>query len=98
MVDNVNSVGSGRPNQVQNSPAAPTSRDTAEEGGNQVQKAGQAPPAVDVELSDAVRRAEEKAAFDDVKVRQLKQAIENGNYPLDSRKMAESFVKLERLL
>ena len=97
MVDNVNSVGSGRPSQVQNSPAAP-SRDTAEEGGNQVQKAGQAPPAVDVELSDAVRRAEEKAAFDDVKVRQLKQAIESGNYPLDSRKMAESFVELERLL
>ena len=97
MVDNVNSVGSERPNQVQNSPAAP-SRDAAEEGGNQVQKAGQVPPAVDVELSEAVKQAEEKAAFDEVKVRQLKQAIESGNYPLDSRKMAESFVELERLL
>jgi len=97
MVDNVNSVGSGRPSQVQNSPAAP-SRDTADEGENQVQKAGQVPQAVDVELSDAVKRAEEKAAFDEVKVRQLKQAIESGNYPLDSRKMAESFADLERLL
>ena len=56
------------------------------------------PQAVDVELSDAVKQAEEKAAFDEVKVRQLKQAIESGNYPLDSRKMAESFVELERLL
>jgi len=97
MVDNVNSVGSGRPSQVQNSPAAP-SRDTANEGENQVQKAGQVPQAVDVELSDAVKQAEEKAAFDEVKVRQLKQAIESGNYPLDSRKMAESFLELERLL
>ena len=97
MVDNVNSVGSGRPSQVQNSPATP-SRDTANEGENQVQKAGQVPQAVDVELSDAVKQAEEKAAFDEVKVRQLKQAIESGNYPLDSRKMAESFVELERLL
>ena len=97
MVDNVNNVGSGRPSQVQNSPAAP-SREAADESENQVQRSGQASQAVDVDLSEAVKQAEEKAAFDEVKVRQLKQAIESGNYPLDSRKMAESFVELERLL
>ena len=53
MVDNVNSVGSGRPSQVQNSPAAP-SREAADEGENQVQRSGQASQAVDVDLSEAV--------------------------------------------
>ena len=32
------------------------------------------------------------------KVDQIKQSIEQGNYPLDNKKMAESFIPLEKLL
>jgi negative regulator of flagellin synthesis FlgM len=37
-------------------------------------------------------------SFDSKKVDQIKQSIEQGNYPLDNRKMAESFIPLEKLL
>jgi len=36
--------------------------------------------------------------FDSKKVDQIKQSIEQGNYPLDNKKIAESFIPLERLL
>jgi negative regulator of flagellin synthesis FlgM len=43
-------------------------------------------------------KALEEATFDAAKVANIKEAIENGNYPLDSRKIAENFVALERLI
>ena len=36
--------------------------------------------------------------FDADKVERIKQAIRDGNYPLDSRRIAESFVALEKLV
>ena len=36
--------------------------------------------------------------FDNKKVDQIKQSIEQGNYPLDNKKIAESFIPLEKLL
>ena len=53
---------------------------------------------MDVELSEAVKRAEEKASYDEVRVRELKAAIESGNYPIDNAKIAEKFADLESLL
>ena len=53
---------------------------------------------MDVELSKAVQEAEEKAIFDARKVDSIKEAIQNGSYPLDSRKIAENFLELERLI
>ena len=39
-----------------------------------------------------------ESGFDQNKVNTIKQQIQSGNYPLDSRKIAESFLSLERLI
>ena len=52
---------------------------------------------VEVKLSNEIRSSE-TATFDEVKVQQMKQAIEDGSFPLDSRRIAENFAELERLI
>ena len=51
-----------------------------------------------VELSAKLKSEIAAVSFDSKKVDQIKQSIEEGNYPLDNRKMAESFIPLEKLL
>lgn len=51
-----------------------------------------------VSLSPEMTKALEDATFDAAKVANIKEAIENGNYPLDARKIAENFVALEKLI
>jgi negative regulator of flagellin synthesis FlgM len=51
-----------------------------------------------VELSAKLKNDISTVNFDTKKVDQIKQSIEQGNYPLDNRKMAESFIPLEKLL
>jgi negative regulator of flagellin synthesis FlgM len=51
-----------------------------------------------VELSPALKAALSNADFDSAKVEAIRTAIEQGNYPLDDTKIAESFVPLEKLL
>ena len=53
---------------------------------------------VTVDLSDSVLAAEERALYDAAKVKQLRDSIESGNYPIDPKKIAEKFADLERLL
>jgi negative regulator of flagellin synthesis FlgM len=58
-----------------------------------------AEPADDrVELSGIDARAMAAPDFDSEKVERIKQAIRDGNYPLDSKRIAESFVALERVI
>jgi negative regulator of flagellin synthesis FlgM len=38
------------------------------------------------------------AEFDTAKVARIKEAIEQGNYPIDAKKVAESFASLERMI
>lgn len=52
----------------------------------------------DLALSEQVESAMRLAEFDAGKVRQISAAIREGNYPLDARRIAESFVPLEKLL
>ena len=40
----------------------------------------------------------EGSGVDQEKVDRIKQSIEDGRYPVDSRRIAESFASLERLL
>ena len=47
------------------------------------------------EAAQSMMRAE---AFDREKVEAIKQAIREGNYPLDDRRIAESFFAIERLI
>ncbi len=50
-------------------------------------------------LSDIAKKTlETESAFDVKKVESIKQAIEDGNYTLDSRKIAESFIAMESLI
>lgn len=62
------------------------------------------PPAVnqpardEVVLSEGAREAQRSEALDAQRVAQIRQAIEDGNYPLDSRRIAESFLALEQMI
>lgn len=51
-----------------------------------------------VELSADAKAELEKAGFDTEKVERIKQAISEGNYPIDSRRIAEGFSDIEKLL
>ena len=52
----------------------------------------------DVTLDPSVAEALKGSDFDQAAVESIKAAIQNGEYPLDDKKIAESFVPLERLL
>jgi flagellar biosynthesis anti-sigma factor FlgM len=51
-----------------------------------------------VELSESIKRSEERAQFDEARVKELKSQIEQGTYPIDTQKLAEKFSDLEQLL
>ena len=96
MVDDISGVGSGRTQQA-NQATKP------KESTNEERRAGQsdaasARPSVEVELSREVQRSDERAQFDEAKVRELKDQIERGSYPIDTQKLAEKFADLEQLL
>ena len=52
----------------------------------------------EVVLSDIAKRAMAEPAFDRSKVDAIKQAIQDGNYPLNARRIAESFVAIEKMI
>ena len=58
----------------------------------------QAKAADEVVLSERVTLALNKADFDQEKVDRIKKAIEEGNYPLNNRRIAENFAALERMI
>ena len=51
-----------------------------------------------VSLSNIAQKAMAEPDFDRAKVEAIKQAISQGQYPLDSRRIAESFVAIERMI
>ena len=51
-----------------------------------------------VELSAEARVELDKAEFDAEKVDRIKQALADGNYPIDVRRIAEGFSDIEKLL
>lgn len=71
---------------------------------NEAQKTGASSEASNVThtdevlLSPEVTKALDEATFDATKVASIKEAIENGSYPLDARKIAENMVSLEKLI
>jgi flagellar biosynthesis anti-sigma factor FlgM len=98
MVDEVNGVRAG---QAQSSAQAPRSNDkaTREPAPSERSSASSSTqPSVEVEISKEIQRAEERAEFDEAKVRMLKDQIAQGSYPIDSQKIAERFADLEQLL
>lgn len=51
-----------------------------------------------VQLSDIAKKAMAEPAFDRSKVDSIKLALQQGNYPLNARHIAESFVAMENLI
>ena len=51
-----------------------------------------------LQLSDIAQKAMAEPAFDRSKVDAIKLALQQGNYPLNSRHIAESFVAREKLI
>ena len=51
-----------------------------------------------VELSAEAQAELDRAGFDAEKVDRIKQALADGNYPIDARRIAEGFSDIEKLL
>ena len=51
-----------------------------------------------VNLSNVKERMDAQPDFDRVKVDAIKTALQQGNYPVNPRKIAENFVSLEKLI
>lgn len=49
-------------------------------------------------LSNVAQRAKDQPGFDKAKVESIKQAIQDGQYPLDPRRIAENFHALEKMI
>ena len=52
----------------------------------------------EVQLSDETVVELNRAGFDEEKVAQIKQALADGNYPLDPKRIAQGFTDIEKLL
>jgi len=61
-------------------------------------KATQAAGADSVQLSNVTAKAMNEPDFDRVKVESIKKAIQDGQYPLNPRRIAESFHALENMI
>jgi negative regulator of flagellin synthesis FlgM len=55
-------------------------------------------PSDELQLSDVARKATQEPQFDRAKVDAIKRAIQQGQYPLDVRRIAESFVAIENMI
>jgi negative regulator of flagellin synthesis FlgM len=51
-----------------------------------------------VQLSEETVVELERAGFDEAKVAQIKQALADGKYPLDPKRIAQGFTEIEKLL
>jgi negative regulator of flagellin synthesis FlgM len=65
---------------------------------NPVDTPAQMPAADQVVLSNVLQKAQAAPSFDQAKVDSIKKAIKDGQYPLDPKRIAESFNALERLI
>ena len=98
MVDDISRVGTSQSQQT-NQAAKPRQKANSDLSVSDSAGSTQAAPrAVEVELSREIQQSEERAAFDAVRVRELKDQIERGTYPIDTEKLAEKFADLEQLL
>jgi len=52
----------------------------------------------ELHLSTVARKATQEPQFDRAKVDAIKRAIQQGQYPLDVRRIAESFVAIENMI
>jgi flagellar biosynthesis anti-sigma factor FlgM len=97
MVDDISRIGAGKTQQA-NQPPKTREGEGQRARVQEPNTANTSAPAVEVDLSKEVQRSDERAQFDEVRVRELKDQIEKGSYPIDTQKLAEKFADLEQLL
>ena len=51
-----------------------------------------------LQLSEVAKKAMQEPEFDRAKVESIKSAIEQGLYPVDSKRIAENFVAIEKMI
>ena len=66
--------------------------------GAKASSAAAAPKDDQLVLSEVAQRAMAEPGFDRAKVESIKQAIQDGSYPMNSRRIAESFAAMEKLI
>lgn len=66
--------------------------------GAKAASAAAAPKDDQLVLSEVAQRAMAEPSFDRAKVESIKQAIKDGSYPMNSRRIAESFAAMENLI
>ena len=84
------------PRASQNEPSAKKAPESS--SNHTVDSTAVAMKGTDVLLDPNVAEALKGSDFDQAAVESIKAAIQKGEYPLDDKKIAESFVPLERLL
>jgi len=57
-----------------------------------------APQSDEVKLSAVAQKAMQEPEFDRAKVEAIKLAIQQGQYPLDTRRIAENFLAIEKMI
>ncbi|MEK7344238.1 MAG: flagellar biosynthesis anti-sigma factor FlgM [Pseudomonadota bacterium] len=57
-----------------------------------------APATDELRLSDVARKAMQEPEFDRAKVDSIKTAIQQGQYPMDTRRIAENFIAIEKMI
>ena len=57
-----------------------------------------APQTDEVKLSAVAQKAMQEPEFDRAKVEAIKVAIQQGQYPIDSRRIAENFMAIEKMI
>lgn len=55
-------------------------------------------PSDELKLSAVAQKAMQEPEFDRAKVEAIKLAIQQGQYPMDSRRIAENFVAIEKMI
>ena len=91
-MDSLNPISSGNLSQKNSSSAS------VKTGEGTTDKVKSATPDVHVDLSAQLSSAESEAIMREAKVKEMREAIEEGRFPLDARKIAENFAELEKLL
>jgi negative regulator of flagellin synthesis FlgM len=74
------------------------SKAAADAAADKASSAAYTPANDEVILSKAAEAAMAAGDFDEAKVANIKHALAEGNYPLDERRIAESFVAIESML
>jgi len=101
-------ISNNRPTGPANLPRANLDKAARKPDSSTVPKDDNAPSALDttrrpaaadqVVLSNVMQKAQDASGFDQAKVDSIKKAIKDGQYPLDPRRIAESFNALEKMI